>query len=140
MQTRGNTSFGREPLTSNGSHARAPTVLCIRQRNEEHIQRLVQALQGRVHHCESGGEALAVARARALACVITPLEMPDMPAHELIERLHEISPGLAVIVIVDNPAVSEAVAVMRSGAHAVVDGSLLAGGLLPHLSALLRSR
>jgi DNA-binding NtrC family response regulator len=113
-------------------------VLCIRQRNEEHIRRVVQALQGRLHHCESGGEALAVARARALACVIAPLEMPDMPAHELIERLHEVSPGLAVIVIVDDPAVSEAVAVMRSGAHAVVDGKVLAGALLPHLSALLR--
>jgi two-component system, OmpR family, response regulator len=138
VQTRGDISFGHGQSASNGSHARAPTVVCVQQRAEEQIRRLVQALQGRLHHCESGGEALAVARARPLACVIAPLDMPDMPAHELIERLHEVSPGLAVIVIVDNPAVSEAVAVMRSGAHAVVDGSILGGGLLPHLSALLR--
>jgi len=113
-------------------------VVCVHQRDDAEIRRLVQALQARLHPCESGGEALAVARSRALACVIIPLEMPDMTAHELIERLHEVAPGLAVIVIVDNPAVSEAVAVMRSGAHAVVDGRILSSSLLPHLSYLLR--
>ena len=79
-----------------------------------------------------------MARERPLACVLAPLDMPDMPARELIERLHEIAPGLPVIVIVDNPAVSEAVTVMRSGAHAVVDGRVLGRGLLPHLASILR--
>ena len=138
MQTRAPISFADRQSTGVGTGARAPTVLCVHQRDAAEIRRLVQALQARLHPCASGGEALAVARARALACVIIPLEMPDMPAHELIERLHGVAPGLAVIVIVDNPAVSEAVAVMRSGAHAVVDGRILSSSLLPHLSSLLR--
>lgn len=114
-------------------------MLCIRQRHDAEIRRLVQALQARVHPCHSGGDALALAPARALACVIAPLELLDMPARELIERLHGVAPGLPVIVIVDNPAVSEAVSVMRCGAHAVVDGRVLGSGLLPHLAPLLRS-
>lgn len=137
MESRGHAGAADRRPAPAGRNSRQPTVLCVRQRDEGTIRRLVQALQARVHDCQSGGEALAVARSRALACIIAPLEMPDMPARELIERLAEVAPGLAVIVIVDDPAVSEAVSVMRSGAHAVVDGRILARGLLPHLTALL---
>ncbi len=114
-------------------------MLCVQQRDDAEIRRLVLALQARLQYCKSGGEALEMAGSRSLACIIAPLEMPDMSARALIERLHAAAPGLAVIVVVDNPAVSEAVAVMRSGAHAVVDGRVLSSGLLPHLAPLLRS-
>ena len=114
-------------------------VLCVQQRDDAEIRRLVLALQAPVSSCASGGEALQVARARPLACVIVPLVMSDMPARALIEALRKVAPGLAVIVVVDNPAVSEAVTVMRSGAHAVVDSGILSSGLLLHLAPLLRS-
>jgi len=42
--------------------------------------------------------------------------------------------------VVDNPAVSEAVDVMRSGAHAVIDSRILSAGLMVHVAPLLRGR
>ena len=114
-------------------------MLCVEQKHDAEIQRLLIALQASARFCKTGGEALAMARAQPLACIIAPLEMPDMTARALIDTLRTAAPGLALIVIVDNPAVSEAVTVMRSGAHAVVDGSNLNSGLLQHLAPLLRN-
>ena len=75
-----------------------------------------------------------------LSCAIVPLQMPDMDASALIGAVHELAPGLAVFVVVDNPAVSEAVLVMRSGAHAVIDSRILSTGLMVHVAPLLRAR
>ena len=136
----------REPTSTGGGRqapagpaASQPLVLCVQQPNAADIRRLVLALRAPLRFCGSGGEALELARARPLSCIIAPLTMPDMTARTLIETLREVAPGLAVIVIVDNPAVSEAVTVMRSGAHAVVDSRILSSGLLLHLAPLLRS-
>ena len=126
----------RAPLRGAGQ---APTVLCVEQRQDAEIRRLLLALQAVVRFCKTGAEALAVARMQPLACIIAPLEMPDMSARALIDTLRTAAPGLALIVIVDNPAVSEAVTVMRAGAHAVVDGRNLNSGLLQQLTPLLRS-
>lgn len=126
----------RAPLRRAGQ---APTVLCVEQKQDAEIRRLLLALQAQVRVCKSGAEALAVARIQPLACILAPLELPDMSARTLIETLRTAAPGLALIVIVDNPAVSEAVTVMRCGAHAVVDGKHLNSGLLQHLAPLLRN-
>ena len=113
-------------------------VLCVEQKQDAEIRRLLLALQAVVRFCKTGAEALAVARMQPLACIIAPLQMPDMTARTLIETLRTAAPGLALIVIVDNPAVSEAVTVMRCGAHAVIDGGNLNSGLLQQLAPLLR--
>jgi DNA-binding NtrC family response regulator len=68
------------------------------------------------------------------------LDLPDMGARTLIESLRQVAPGLAVILIADNPAVSEAVTAMKTGAHAVIDSRLLSTGLLLHIAPLLRGR
>lgn len=122
------------------SPANQPVVLCVQQPDGDEIKRLVRALQGPSADCRYGCEAIEAARARPVSCVIAPLKMPDMSANALIEALREVAPGLPVIVIVDNPAVSEAVTVMRGGAHAVVDSRILSTGLLVHLAPLLRHR
>lgn len=114
-------------------------VLCIEQKQDAEIRRLLLALQATPRFCKTGGEALDVARTQPLSCIIAPLEMADMSARALIETLRTTAPGLALIVIVDNPGISEAVTVMRSGAHAVVDGRTLSSGLLQHLAPLLRN-
>jgi DNA-binding NtrC family response regulator len=119
-----------------GAARRAP-VLCIQHQEHAEIERLLAALDTPLKHCVSGHEAIRIARAMALSCVITPLHLPDMSAATLIESLHDAARGLAVIVIVDNPAVSEAVTVMRCGAHAVVDSRILSTGLFHHLVPLL---
>jgi DNA-binding NtrC family response regulator len=115
-------------------------VLCVEQRDIAEIERLVQALQAPLLQCTSGAEAIEFVRGdRALICVIAPLLMSDMGAHTLIESLQPIAPGLAVIVIVDSPAISEAVHVMRGGAHAVVERQVLSTSLVVHLAPLIRA-
>jgi DNA-binding NtrC family response regulator len=115
-------------------------VLCVEQRDIGEIERLVRALQAPLLQCTTGSEAIEFVRGdRALACVIAPLLMPDMGAQTLIESLQPIAPGLAVIVVVDSPAISEAVNVMRSGAHAVVESQVLSTSLMVHLAPLLRA-
>jgi DNA-binding NtrC family response regulator len=114
--------------------------LCVRQRDSDEIRRVVAALHAPVRECADGAAAVAAARSGPLACAIVPLQMPDMGASVLIGALREAAPGLAVFVVVDNPAVSEAVTVMRSGAHAVIDSRILNTGLMVHLAPLLRAR
>ena len=120
--------------------ARRPPVLCIQHRDYSEVERLLAALDTPLRHCVSGQEAIGIARLTPLSCVITPLQLPDMSAATLIESLHDVARGLAVIVLVDNPEVSEAVTVMRCGAHAVVDSRILSTGLFHHLAPLLRDR
>ena len=118
----------------------APAVLCVQQRDSEEIRRVLAALHAPIRECADGHAAIVEARSDPLSCAVVPLQMSDMDASALIGALHEVAPGLAVFVVVDNPAVSEAVLVMRSGAHAVIDSRILSTGLMVHLAPLLRAR
>ena len=117
-----------------------PAVLCVQQRDSEEIRRVLAALHVPMCECADGHAAVLAARGDPLSCAVVPLQMSDMDASALIGALHQSAPGLAVFVVVDNPAVSEAVAVMRSGAHAVIDSRILSTGLMVHLAPLLRDR
>ena len=114
-----------------------PAVLCLHQHDEIEIGQLLSVLGSPIYYCSSGREAIAIARAGALSCVLTPLRLPDTGAVKLIRALHRVAPGLAVIVIVDSPGISEAVEVMRRGAHAVIDSRTLNSGLLHHVAPLV---
>jgi DNA-binding NtrC family response regulator len=121
-------------------HSGRPPVLCVEQRDIAEIGRLVQALQAPLLQCATGREAIEYVRGdRTFVCVIAPLLMPDMGAQTLIESLQPIAPGLAVIVVVDSPVISEAVHVMRGGAHAVVESQVLSTSLVVHLAPLIRA-
>jgi DNA-binding NtrC family response regulator len=102
------------------------------------VERLLDAMQAPFKQCAGGKEAVTIAASRPLSCVLTPLQLADMSATKLIDALQQAAPGLKVIVIADNPAVSEAVAVMQAGAHAVVDSRRLSTGLYHHVAPLLR--
>jgi DNA-binding NtrC family response regulator len=117
-----------------------PAVLCVQQRDIEEIRRVLAALHAPTRECPDGHAAIATARRDPLTCAVVPLQMPDMGASALIGAMREAAPGLAVVVVVDNPVVSEAVRVMRSGAHAVIDSRILSTGLMVHLAPLLRAR
>ena len=123
-----------------GATAGRPAVLCVQQPDSEEIRRVLEALHAPIRDCADGRAAIEAARTGPLSCAIIPLQAPDMVTSTLIAALHAVAPGLAVFVIVDNPAVSEAVAVMRSGAHAVIDSRILSTGLMVHVAPLLRSR
>lgn len=115
----------------------APAVLYVQDRGGTEVERMLRALSAPVIRCASGREAIAIARIRPLACVVASLLLADMSATALIPALRQVAPGLAVIVILDNPEVNEAVAVMQAGAHAVVDSQVLSTGLFHHLTPLL---
>ena len=137
LTSRADQRAGGPPAATGGV---PPVVLCVRQRDSAEILRVLAALQAPVRECADGADAVALARRAPLACAIVPLAMPDMAASALIGALHAAAPGLAVFVVVDNPAVSEAVDVMRSGAHAVIDSRILSAGLMVHVAPLLRGR
>ena len=131
--------IGGDPATATAAGVE-PAVLCVQQRDSEEIRRVLAALHAPWRECADGQAAIDAARSGPLACAIVPLQLSDMGASALIGALREAAPGLAVFVVVDNPAVSEAVAVMRSGAHAVIDSRILSTGLMLHLAPLLRVR
>jgi DNA-binding NtrC family response regulator len=120
--------------------ASGPAVLCLRQRDELAIGQLLAVLRSPIYYCSSGREAIAIARDGALSCAIIPLKLPDTGAAKLIRALHRVAPGLAVIVIVDSPGISETVEVMRRGAYAVIDSRTLASGLLHQVAPLVNGR
>jgi DNA-binding NtrC family response regulator len=117
-----------------------PAVLCVRQRSDTELERLLGVLRAPINYCATGSEAIAIARTGLLICVITPLWLPDMRAARLIDELQRVAPGLAVIVIVDGPGVNDAVEVMRHGAHAVIDSRTLHSGLLQQVAPLINGR
>ena len=113
-------------------------VLYLRDGAIDEVERVLRAMKAQVDRCASGTAAVDRVRSRAYRCAITPLQLPDMDAHTLISALQETAPGLKVIVVLDTPGVSDAVAVMRAGAHAVVDSRLLSTGLFHNVAPLLR--
>lgn len=118
-----------------------PEVLSLQpQPDVGEVDRLLRAMGAQVTHCTLGREALGIAASRSLSCVLAPAQLADMSATTLIDSLHQTAPGLKVIVIVDNPAVSEAVEAMQFGAHAVVDSRRLSTGLYAHVAPLLRGQ
>lgn len=120
--------------------ATRPAVLCVQQRDSAKIRSVLSALQAPVLDCRDGAAAIAAAGGKTLSCAIAPLAMPDMPAGTLIAGLHAVAPGLAVLIVVDGPAIADTVALMRAGAHAVIDGAVVSTGLMVHLAPLLRGR
>ena len=102
------------------------------------IERLLTTMRIPWEPCAPGvGTAEAVRR--EAACLIAPFAPNDDGARALIETVHRIAPGLAVIVVIDDPDVAATVAAMRLGAHAVIEGKALAAGLLHQVAPLLQN-
>jgi two-component system response regulator FixJ len=108
-------------------------ILCVLERSGSVVERLLRAMHAPVQRCASGQAAVEIARAQPLACVIATLHMQDMNAQTLVAALRRAAPGLAIVILVDKPAAAEAGAIMRAGAHAVIDSRVLGTGLLQML-------
>jgi len=102
------------------------------------IERLLTAMRVPWEACAPGADTLEAVR-REAACLITPFGNGKDGAQTLIEAVHRVAPGLAVIVVIDNPDVAATVAAMRLGAHAVIEGGALATGPLHQVTPLLQS-
>ncbi|MCC7463645.1 MAG: hypothetical protein IT480_14425 [Gammaproteobacteria bacterium] len=102
------------------------------------IQRLLTAMRVNWEACGPGNDTLNAVR-REAACLIAHCGQGKEIPVSLINAVHQIAPGLAVIVVIDNPDVADTVAAMRGGAHAVIEGGALATGLLHQVSPLLQS-
>jgi len=112
----------------------------MQQRDSGPIMHVLSALQATACECADGASAIAMTRTAPMSCAIVPAQMPDMTASRLIAELHAAAPGLAVLVVADSPAISDTVAFMRAGAHAVIDSRILSAGLMVYLAPLLRGR
>jgi len=120
-----------------GESRSGPVVLYVDERIGTDAERLLRAMAPNLIRCGSGREAIEIVRSRAVACVVATLLLADMSATALIPALRSSAPGLAVIVVLDRPEVSEAVSVMQAGAWAVVDSKVLSTGLFHHVAPLL---
>jgi DNA-binding NtrC family response regulator len=121
------------------NHRHQPVlVVDDRSRLVLEIQRLLTAMRVPWEACAPGKDTLEAVR-REAACLIAPCGKGQDSADTLIKAVHQIAPGLPVIVVLDNPDVADTVAAMRVGAHAVIEGSALATGLLHQVSPLLQS-
>jgi len=125
------------PESRSGEGRLAPVLLYVDERDGTEAERLLRAMAPNLVRCASGREAIDIVRTRAVACVVATLLLSDMSATALIPALRSAAPGLAVIVVLDHPEVSEAVSVMQAGAWAVVDSKVLSTGLFHHVAPLL---
>lgn len=114
-------------------------ILYVDERADTDAERLLRAMAPNLIRCASGREAIDIVRTRSVACVVATLLLADMSATALIPVLRSMAPGLAVIVVLDRPEVSEAVSVMQAGAWAVVDSKVLSTGLYHHVAPLLEA-
>jgi len=133
-------TFAALPVHSDlrhGERRAAPVILYVDEREDTEAERLLKAIEPNLIRCASGREAVSIVRSRAVACVVATLLLADMSATALIPALRSAAPGLAVIVVLDRPEVSEAVGVMQAGAWAVVDSKVLSTGLFHHVAPLI---
>lgn len=105
------------------------------------IKRLLTAMQLPWEACTPGAD-MAEAVRRETACVVAPFGGDGTDGADgasLIEAVHRVAPGLAVIAVIDNPDVAATVDAMRLGAHAVIEADALAAGLHHQVVPLLKS-
>jgi two-component system response regulator FixJ len=106
-----------------------PHVLLVQERAGSVIEQLLRGMPAPLRRCASARTAIDCATTQPLSCVVTTLTLPDMSAKAMISALRRVAPGVAIIVLVDNPVVGEAAGVMKAGAHAVIDSRLIGTGL-----------
>jgi two-component system, NtrC family, response regulator AtoC len=97
---------------------RSASILLVDPEREalQHLSGLLQEGGAEPVVASSGAEALAVLGDRPIDVVVTELSLPDMTGLELLASLTEGWPGLPVVVIARDAAVSDAVAALKAGA------------------------
>ena len=89
--------------------------------DDEPLQRetLIGVLRGAGHTvlaAANGGEAIAHVERAPVDLVITDFRMPDISGHEVLERVHAIQPGVAVVIVTAYGTIANAVEAMKAGA------------------------
>ncbi|HET8629798.1 MAG TPA: response regulator [Thermomicrobiales bacterium] len=88
-----------------------------------------------VGEAESAAGALVLVAARAPDLVLADLDLPDANGLHLARELHRLLPGVAVIVLGNEPAADYRPAALAAGARAYVDKLDVVRGLPPALLA-----
>ena len=81
------------------------------------VVRLLVARQFRVDTADSGAAALEYVAAHDPDVVLCDLQMPGMNGLEVLRRLRELRPGIAVVIMTGFAEVAVAVEALRSGAY-----------------------
>lgn len=102
------------------------------------MKRLLTAMQLSWEACTPGADMAEVVR-HETACVLAPFGGRGTDGASLIDAVHRVAPGLAVIAVIDNPDVATTVDAMRLGAHAVIEADALVAGLHQQVVPLLKS-
>ena len=81
------------------------------------VVRLLSARDFKVDSVDGGASALEYIAANDPDAVLCDLQMPEMDGLELLRRLRELRPGIAVVMMTGHADVTVAVEAMRSGAY-----------------------
>ncbi len=85
-------------------------------RQREALARALRSAGHDVHVADGGEEAVRIVRERAVDVVLTDLRMPDVSGLEVLRRVRELQPEVAVVVMTAYGSVANAVEAMKSGA------------------------
>ena len=89
--------------------------------DEDQIRALLRTtleLEGyKVHVASSGAEALAALELSNFELVLTDIVMPDLDGLALLEKIHQQSPNLPVVMVTAVHDIAVAIDAMRRGAH-----------------------
>ena len=80
------------------------------------LRESLKTFNARVETAVNGEEALDMAAKRRYDLVLLDLKMPGMNGMEVLRRLHEMSPGTAVVLLTAHGTVETAVEAMKLGA------------------------
>lgn len=101
------------------------------------LSRVLRAGGFEVTHELDAGDALIRAQAEQWDLLITDIELPGMSGLELLQRVHELIPGLPIAVLTGNPTVDYAVSALRGAAAEFLSKPVSAGDLLAKATELI---
>jgi two-component system, LuxR family, response regulator FixJ len=105
----------------------------------ESVSLLLEAHALAVQSFASGQEFLSAASLLPPGCVVTDLRMPQMDGLELLQRLRECNPRLAVVVMTAHGEVSLAVRALKAGAIDFIEKPFPGEALLDAVRSALQA-
>jgi DNA-binding NtrC family response regulator len=122
----------------NGSTARVNRrILIVSSPHTGHLISCAIRGLGDVKLCESAIAALDAIAQEPVDCIVCSMRLPDMHATALLNELARRNIRVPVFVLTDESELTDTVAVMRAGAHHVLQGPPFANSLRERVARAL---